>query len=88
VVLSRTKDITWSAVKNGADILTTSCPLCYFNLDSYQKKICETDPGFQKIPVMYISQILALLMEIEDVNDFSLHAVDPRPVLKEKGLLD
>ncbi len=88
MVLSRTKDITGSAVKNGADILITSCPLCYFNLDSYQKKALETDPGFQTIPVMYISQLLALLMGIEDVNDFSLHEVDPRPVLKEKGLLE
>jgi heterodisulfide reductase subunit B len=87
VVLSRTKDITWSAVKNGADILITSCPLCYFNLDFYQKKVLETDPGFQTIPIMYISQILALLMEIEDVNDFSLHTVDPRPILKEKGII-
>ncbi|MFC1715062.1 CoB--CoM heterodisulfide reductase iron-sulfur subunit B family protein [Candidatus Poribacteria bacterium] len=87
MVLSRTKDITGSAVKNGADILITSCPLCYFNLDSYQKKALETDPGFQTIPVMYISQLLALLMGIEDTNDFSLHEVDPRPILKEKGLL-
>ena len=88
MVLSRTKEITGSAVKNGADILITSCPLCYFNLDSYQERALETDPGFQTIPVMYISQLLALLMDTKDVNDFSLHGVDPRPILKEKGLLD
>jgi heterodisulfide reductase subunit B len=101
VVLSRTKDIIGSAVKNRADILVTSCPLCYFNLDYYQERVLDTSPGFQPpvkpgVPVMYISQILALLMDMKDVNDFSLHSVDPfslhsvdpRPVLEKKGLLD
>jgi len=36
---------------------------------------------------MYISQLLALLVGAEDAADYSLHAVDPRPVLKEKGLI-
>jgi heterodisulfide reductase subunit B len=87
VVVSRTKAITESAVKNGADLIVTSCPLCYYNLDTYQKKVVEMAPGFRTIPVMYISQILALLAGLEGTNDFSLHTVDPQPLLRKKGLL-
>ena len=87
VVVSRTKAIAGSAVKNGADLIVTSCPLCHFNLDFYQKQIQETTPGFRTIPVLYVSQVLALLAGLEETNDFSLHAVDPRPVLRERGLI-
>ena len=87
VVVGRTNAITESAVKNGADIIVTSCPLCHFNLDFHQKQIQETTPGFRTIPVLYISQVLALLAGREEANDFDLHAVDPRPVLRERGLI-
>jgi len=87
IVVSRARAIAASAVKNGADLIVTSCPLCHFNLDFYQKQIQEATPGFRTIPVLYISQILALLAGQEEANDFSLHAVDPRPVLRERGLL-
>jgi len=86
-VVSRTKVITESAVKNGADLIVTSCPLCYYNLDAYQQQVAETTPGFRTIPVMYISQILALLAGLEGTNDFSLHTVDPQPVLRKRKLL-
>ena len=87
VVLSRTKAITESAVKNGADLIVTSCPLCYYNLDAYQPKVAEATPGFRTIPVMYVSQVLALLAGLEEIQDFNLHVVDPRPVLRARGLL-
>jgi heterodisulfide reductase subunit B len=87
VVLSRTKAITESAVKNGADLIVTSCPLCYYNLDAYQPRVAEATPGFRTIPVMYVSQILALLAGLEESQNFSLHVVDPRPVLRDKGLI-
>jgi heterodisulfide reductase subunit B len=74
-------------VKNGADLIVTSCPLCYYNLDAYQPKVAEVTPGFRTIPVMYISQILALLAGLEVGQDFSLHSVDPRPLLRAKGLI-
>jgi heterodisulfide reductase subunit B len=88
VVLSRTMAITESAVKNGADLIVTSCPLCHYNLDAYQPKAAETTPGFRTIPVLYISQVLALLAGLEETQDFDLHVVDPRPVLRAKGLID
>ena len=62
-------------------------PLCAYNLDAYQAKLVEKEPGFQTIPVLYLTQVLALCAGIEDENDWSLHAIDPRPMLEAKGLL-
>jgi heterodisulfide reductase subunit B len=88
IVKDRAKKIVSSAVKNGADLMVMLCPLCYYNLDEVQIEIQKEDSGFQTIPVLYFTQLLALLMGIDpDINDFSLHSVDPRPILKRKGLL-
>jgi heterodisulfide reductase subunit B len=87
IVLSRAEQIIGSAVNNGADMIVLSCPLCYHNLDSSQERLADTEFGFNKIPVMYISQLLALLVGADVTVDYTLHSVDPRPVLKEKGLI-
>jgi len=88
IVKARTKKIVNSAVKNGADVIVLSCPLCFYNLDEIQIEITKEDKNFKTIPVLYFTQILALLMGIKsEVNNFSLHYVDPIPVLKRKGLL-
>jgi heterodisulfide reductase subunit B len=88
IVKSRAKKIIGSAVKNGADLLVMLCPLCYYNFDDVQIDIQEEDAAFQTLPVLYFTQLLALLMGLDsDINDFGLHRIDPRPVLKRKGLL-
>ncbi|MBN2602145.1 MAG: CoB--CoM heterodisulfide reductase iron-sulfur subunit B family protein [Candidatus Marinimicrobia bacterium] len=88
IVKDRAKKIVNSAVKNGADLIVMLCPLCYFNFDEIQLDIKKEDASFQTIPVLYITQLLALLMGLDPhIQDFNLHAIDPRPVLKRKGLL-
>jgi heterodisulfide reductase subunit B len=62
-----------------AEVIVTSCPLCLYNLDKFQKE--------KRKPVLYFSQLLALLFaEKEDTLNFRNHFVDPRPVLKSRGL--
>jgi heterodisulfide reductase subunit B len=69
-------------------MLALSCPLCRYNLDAVQRDIAKEDPAFSPIPAMYFTQILALICGLPpELNDFSLHHIDPRPVLEEKGLL-
>lgn len=88
IVKNRTKTIVRSAVKNGADLIVASCPLCLYNLDAVQKDLHAEDAGFQTLPVLYFTQLLALTYGIDPaINDFSLHHIDPRPLLHEKGLL-
>ncbi|MEW5759410.1 MAG: CoB--CoM heterodisulfide reductase iron-sulfur subunit B family protein [Candidatus Thermoplasmatota archaeon] len=89
VVANRTFGILNSAKKFGAEAIVVSCPLCEFNLDWRQKDTEEKYHGFEKIPVFYFTQLLALALGI-DMNAcrFDLHYVDPIPLLKEKNLLE
>ncbi|MEW6243414.1 MAG: CoB--CoM heterodisulfide reductase iron-sulfur subunit B family protein [Bacillota bacterium] len=60
-----------SAGRYGAHCIVTSCPLCQYNLDVKGQ-----------MPVLYFTQLLALALGCTEVlQDFSLHHVDPRPVL-------
>lgn len=87
VVRQRTRLIVESAWQNGAEVMVVLCPLCHYNLDAVQLEIQRTDSRFQTMPVLYLTQLLALLAGIGEGNDWSLHSIDPRPILKAKGLL-
>lgn len=88
LVVERARAILGSAVARGADAVVLSCPLCEFNLDARQKEAAEKFPDFQKVPVLYFTQLLALALGLDQkVCRFDLHYVDPRPVLRAKELL-
>jgi heterodisulfide reductase subunit B len=88
VVAERTNQILTSAQNQGADVVTVSCPLCAFNLDQRQKETAQLYPEFKNIPVLYFTQLLALALGCpEDSLGFNLNYIDPKPVLKEKGLI-
>jgi len=88
IVAERTNKILTSARKQGADVVAMSCPLCAFNLDSRQKQAAEIYSEFKKIPVLYFSQLLAISLGCpESALRLDLHYIDPKPVLKQKGLL-
>lgn len=82
------RTILASAQKAGAEALAVSCPLCHFNLDSHQKELVQHEVHFAPLPVLYFTQLLALALGLggEDFG-WEAHAVDPRPLLAEKGLL-
>lgn len=89
VVTNRVHKILDSAVKSGADMVVTSCPLCAFNLDERQKVVRERFDDFKNIPVLYFTQLMALALSLnEETCDFDKHVIDPRPVLREKGVID
>ncbi len=84
----RMRKIVESALKNDADVIAVSCPLCSYNLDAVQQQVRARDAGFRTLPVLYLTQLMALRMGLgAQGQDFALHYVDPRPVLKRKGLL-
>lgn len=49
------------AEKRGADLIATCCPLCHFNLDSYQD---ETGAGYSEtnMPVVYFTQLMGVAL--------------------------
>jgi heterodisulfide reductase subunit B len=49
------------AQKRGAEVVSTVCPLCQFNLDVFQKE-AQTDQKSVSIPILYFSQLIALAL--------------------------
>jgi len=88
IIVQRTYQIVRSAQQQGAEVIAVSCPLCAFNLDQRQKQTLEQYPDFTHIPILYFSQFLALALECpEEALRLDLHYVDPKPLLREKGLI-
>jgi heterodisulfide reductase subunit B len=88
IVADRTNQIVTSARNRGAEVLVVSCPLCAFNLDHRQKATVEKYPDFRGLPVLYFTQLMAIALGCsEESLRLDLHYVDPKPLLREKGLI-
>jgi heterodisulfide reductase subunit B len=87
-VADRTYSILTSAGSRGAEVVSVSCPLCAFNLDHRQKETAKKHSDFKKLPVLYFTQLLAIAMGCgEEALRLDLHYVDPKPLLRQKGLI-
>ncbi|NPA75108.1 MAG: heterodisulfide reductase, subunit B [Euryarchaeota archaeon] len=82
-VAERTFKLVSVAKEVGADIITTSCPLCFFNLDKRQEIAKKKHSGFEHMPIVYFTQLMAIAFGINDdkVLHFEQHYVSPREVL-------
>jgi heterodisulfide reductase subunit B len=77
-----------SAQRKGAEMVVTSCPLCQFNLDYRQAEMDKKHPDFASLPVLYFTQLLGIALGLDSTEyGFENHYVDPRPLLREKGLV-
>jgi heterodisulfide reductase subunit B len=78
IVLSLTRKILDDARAAGADVVTTSCPLCHVNLDARQADLKLEQP----LPVLYITQLMGLAFGLSPKSlALQKHLVDPTPVL-------
>ncbi len=48
------------AMRRGANVLATTCPLCQFNLDAYQGDISSDYHESVKMPIVYFTQLMGL----------------------------
>jgi heterodisulfide reductase subunit B len=88
LVVECARRILDSAVKAGAEVVITSCPLCAFNLDHRQREIRQIYSDFRGLPILYFTQLMALALGLgEGVCRFDLNHVDPRPLLASKGVM-
>ena len=70
-----------------ADCIVVSCPMCHANLDMRQKELVKNNRIPRRIPIIYVTELLAVAMDIKGVGKlWSKHLVDPRPLLASKGL--
>ena len=87
-VLERAWEILSSALRRGAETIVLSCPLCDYNLGKKQKELALRYSEFKPIPIIYFTQLLALALGLgPEACRFDLNYVDPRPLLREKGLI-
>jgi heterodisulfide reductase subunit B len=81
VVVTLANRIVEGAIEAGADCIASACGICQINLDTRQ-----TDE--KGVPVFYFTELMALAFGLPGVEKwFSKHTVDPRPLLRERGLL-
>ncbi len=87
MVAEKCHRILSDAIKRGADLVVTSCPLCEFNLDDRQDVISSIAPRFPGIPVLYFTSLMAIAFDLPE-EEWGLESatVDPLPVLQEKVL--
>jgi heterodisulfide reductase subunit B len=48
------------AVARGANCLVTTCPMCEMNLDSMQEKYCDKHNIKERLPIYFITELLAM----------------------------
>jgi heterodisulfide reductase subunit B len=87
VTAELTHRILVQAQELGADIVSTACPLCEYNLGDRQNEIKKYYSSFVNIPVVYYTQLIALAYGLE-TDGFNQNKPDPRPLLRMKGLLE
>jgi heterodisulfide reductase subunit B len=51
------------AREQGADVISTICPLCQFNLEAHQREI-RRKWGIEPMPIVYFTQILGLALGV------------------------
>ncbi len=84
IVISLSGNLIQAAQQAGADAIAVACPLCHMNLDARQFQM-ELE---KETPVMYFTQLMAIALGLpEKAAALNKNLVDPRPLLRERGLL-
>ena len=88
IITERTSAILGSAVKNGAEAIAVSCPLCEYNLRQTQSSTKQLQSGVPVMPTLYFTQLMALAFGLEPaVCGFEENSPETRAWLKNKGLI-
>lgn len=83
IVVAMSRSILENARARGADVVAVACPLCHSNLDGRQRHMDLENP----IPVLYVTQLMAVAFGMADRAALRRNLTDPAPVLGGKGLL-
>ncbi len=83
VVTELSTKIIEGAAEAGADCIVSACGMCEINLDTRQAPRRSA-----KMPIFYVTELMALALGLPRVEKWlGRHSVDPRPLLREQGLL-
>jgi heterodisulfide reductase subunit B2 len=76
------------ALAAGAECFVVACQMCQANLDLSQGRINKNTGKSYYLPVFYFTELIGLALgHPEAAGWLARHLVDPRPLLRHKGLL-
>jgi heterodisulfide reductase subunit B len=82
VVVALTRKILQNARDCGAEAVVAACPLCQVNLDTRQDEIAKADPSWQRLPVLYVSQMVGRALDVDAARlGLKKHMVDVAAVM-------
>lgn len=93
VVVHLVDKLARAAHEAGADALVTACPMCMANVDGRQlyrdgpPLPRPANPGYEPLPIFYFTELMALAYGLSLKKVLGKHLVDPRPLLKERGIV-
>ncbi|MBN2156065.1 MAG: CoB--CoM heterodisulfide reductase iron-sulfur subunit B family protein [Candidatus Lokiarchaeota archaeon] len=78
-----------AAKKRNANSIIVACPLCRYNLEHEQIELIKNGKMKNSLPIFYFTQLMALALGIKPMKlyHFEEHLVNPKPFLKELGLI-
>lgn len=83
IVAELSTKIIEGAAEAGANCIVSACGMCEINLDTRQ-----APRSGKKMPIFYLTELMALAFGLPGVEKWlKKHSVDPRPLLRERGLL-
>ena len=75
------------ALAAGAECFVVACQMCQANLDLSQARISKKSGKDYYLPVFYFTELMGLALGHPDAEGWlARHLVDPRPLLRAKGL--
>ena len=83
--LELVKNILEDAVKHGGELISTVCPMCAMNLEMYQGRVNEKYGTNFDIPIVYLTQLMAVAFGMDLKKDAALNynVIPPEGILKK-----
>jgi heterodisulfide reductase subunit B len=76
------------ALATGAECFVVSCQMCQANLDLPQERISRRLGKDYYLPVFYFTELIGLALGLPETPRWlDKHLVDPKPLLRRKGLM-
>ncbi len=78
------KDILEDALNHGAQLISTVCPMCAMNLENYQSRINKALNTNFDVPIVYLTQLMAVAFGGDLKADAALHynIIPPEGIIK------
>ncbi len=82
--LELVKNILEDAVEHGAEVVSSVCPMCAMNLEMYQDRINEKFGTSFDVPIVYLTQLMAVAFGMDWKRDAALgyNVIPPEGVIK------